>query len=228
MEIALCSFFVPHFEVVAQEVESEFVVCSVCDIGVVLLLSFGIVELCVDASCFESERVEDSSHPCGVSLSEVVVDGDDMDAFFVERIQRGGQCCDQRFSFACFHFGDVSFVEGNSSDDLHIEVRLLERSRSGFAHEGEGLREEGVEGRSLLSLSLEFMDCFFDVGVGELLCFGSECGGFFEKGFEGFDSAFVCGAEEAEEGGGEHGANVAEKAWQKECGRKNVAEKSMA
>ena len=211
MEVALRAFFGAHLEVVAQEIESELVVGAVGDIGVVLLLSFAVVEFGVDASCGESECVEDPSHPSGVSFGEVVVDGDDVDSFFVERVERGGQGGDERLAFACFHLGDVAFVQGDSSDDLHIEVGLLECARRRFAHEREGLWEERVEGASLLALLSEFVDLFFEVAIGELSRLGGELGGLYEEGFEGFKGTFVCRAKEAEEGGGKHGGSVAKK-----------------
>ena len=78
------------FHVVAQIVEAELVVRPVGDVGGVGLAALLVVEPVHDHADRQAEELVDLAHPLGVAAGEVVVDGDDMDAFAGERIQIDG------------------------------------------------------------------------------------------------------------------------------------------
>ena len=102
----------------------------------------------------QAEELVDPAHPLGVAVGQVVVDGDDVDAFAFERVQVHGQRGDQRLAFAGFHFGDFAAVEDDAADQLHIEMAHVENAAAGFAADGEGFKQQVVERRALASRCL--------------------------------------------------------------------------
>ncbi len=159
-----------ELHVVAEVVEAELVVGAVGDVGGVGGAAFAVVEVMDDDSDGESEEAVDLSHPFGVALGEVVVDGDDVDAVAGESVEIAGEGGDEGLAFSGLHFGDFAGVEGHASDHLDVEVAHADDAAAGLADDGVGLGEEVVEG------------CFFGgdegFGVGDsrlLLC--EACGG---------------------------------------------------
>ena len=106
-------------------------------IGVVLVDIFRIIEeagISNNHTYAHTEEVINWSVPTGVTLGEIIVDGDDMDAAASQGIQERWQECNQGFTFTSFHFGDVSFVENDTTNHLDVIVTHAEDTLSGFAY----------------------------------------------------------------------------------------------
>ena len=67
----------------------------------------------------QTHVVVDLAHPLGVTLGQVVVDGDDVNAVSGEGIEVCGENCHQRFTFTGFHLGDTALMEDDAADELH-------------------------------------------------------------------------------------------------------------
>ncbi len=144
-QLALHAVVEAERQVVAQVVEAEFVVGAVGDVAGIGGALLGRVLLIADHADGELEEPVDGSHPVGVALREVFVDGDHVHAFAGERVQVRGQRRHQRLAFAGAHLGDAAVVERESADELHVEVAHLERALRGLADHGEGLGREVIE-----------------------------------------------------------------------------------
>ena len=92
-----------------------------------------------------AEEAVDLAHPVGVAAGEIIVDGDDVDALALERVQIDRERRDQRLALAGLHLGDLAAVERDSSDQLDVVVALAERPDRRFAHRRKGFGEEIVE-----------------------------------------------------------------------------------
>src|SRR5262249_38618552 len=101
-----------------------------------------VVEVVDDDADGEAKAPIKRAHPLRVAASEVVVDGDNVDATSCERIQDGGKGGDERFAFARFHFRNFSVVENESADELDVEMAHVEETAAGFTREGE-CRDDG-------------------------------------------------------------------------------------
>ncbi len=158
VEVALHFVFQRRRHVVAQVVETEFVVGAVGDIAGVGRAAVLRGEPVDDAPDREAERFVEDAHPRRVALGEVVVDRHDVHAFAGERVEVRGQRGDERFTFAGFHFRDAAAVEDRASEQLHVERDHVPRERlvadaerfalQEFAcadHDGERLGEDLVE-----------------------------------------------------------------------------------
>ncbi len=75
-----------EFHIIPEVIEAEFVIGSVGDVAVVGLLALGIIHIVLDNAYGQSQEFVDSTHPFRVSIGEVVVNGDDMDAFSCQGI----------------------------------------------------------------------------------------------------------------------------------------------
>ena len=100
-----------ELHVVAQVVEAELVVRAVGDVRGVCRLAFHVVHVVLDDSRRSCRGLINPAHPLGVAAGQVVVDGHDVDALALERVEIGRQRGDERFAFAGFHLGDLPGVQ---------------------------------------------------------------------------------------------------------------------
>ena len=77
----------------------------------------------------------DTTHPLGMKTSEIVVDGDDVNAFARQSVEIRRQGRHQRLSFTGFHFGYPAKVQRCSTHELHIKVALADDTIRCFTHD---------------------------------------------------------------------------------------------
>ncbi len=68
----------------------------------------------------ESQELVEAAHPLGVTLGQVVIDGDHVDAFARKCVEIDGQCCHEGFTFTRGHLGDLAGMQHHATDELHI------------------------------------------------------------------------------------------------------------
>ena len=174
----------PVLHVVAQIVETVFVVGAVGDVAGIGFLALGIVEPVHDDADGQPEEIIDLAHPGGVAAGEVVVDGDDVDALARERVEIDRERCDQRLAFAGLHLGDVALMQHHAADQLDVEMALAERALGRLAHGGEGRHQQVVERLALGELLPEF----FGTGLQRLV---GERGDFLLQRVDGVDAGLI-------------------------------------
>ncbi len=131
--------------IVAQIIKAHLVVGAVGDvsgIGAAALLTGKIVH---DQTDGETEEAVHLAHPFAVSLGEVVVDGDDVNALTGKTVEVGRQRSDQRFAFTGFHFGNAALMQHDAADELHAVGTQAQHTVSCFAYGGKGLGQNIVE-----------------------------------------------------------------------------------
>ncbi len=134
-----------ELHVVAQIVESEFVIGAVGHVGGVGGAAFRVIEVVDDHAHRQAEEAVELAHPFRVALGQVIVDGDHVHAASAERVQIYRERGDQRFALAGFHFGDLAFVQNHAANQLHVEVAHVEHAFSGFADHGKRFLQQFVE-----------------------------------------------------------------------------------
>ena len=122
--------------VVAQIIETEFVVRSVGDIRAIGRAALRVVQIVNDDADGEAKRLIDRAHPFRVAPRQIIVHGDDMHAAAGERIQIRGQSGDESLAFAGFHLGDFAFMQHHAADELHVKMPHSQLAAAGFAREG--------------------------------------------------------------------------------------------
>lgn len=121
-----------HAHVVAQIIESQFVVGSVGNVRCVGLLPLRIGHTALDATDGESKPHIERSHPLHVPSCQVVVDGNDMDALAFQSVEVGRKCRNERLSFPGDHFSDIPAVKNHSPDELNVVMTHFEESSARF------------------------------------------------------------------------------------------------
>ena len=109
-----------------------------------------------------------ATHPFRVTLGEVIVNRDNVDTLsgncIEVRRQRGHKC----FAFARAHLSDVSQMQCCTTHDLYVVVALAQCALGCFAHRGESLRHEVIEGFALRIALLEFLGQGAKFFIGEV------------------------------------------------------------
>ena len=178
-----------ELHVVAEVVEAELVVGAVGDVGAVGFAALLVGEVVDDDADGEAEEAVDLAHPFGVAFGEVVVDGDDVDAVAGEGVEVAGKRGDEGLAFAGLHLGDLAGVEDDAADHLDVEVAHLDGALAGFADDGEGFGEDGVEGGLFGGDAL--------VGIFECLRWRRRCAGGIRRSWRGVgssESAWMAGS----------------------------------
>jgi len=98
--------------------------------------------LAVDRPDGEAQNVIHRPHPAGVTLGEVVVDGDKVRAAAVSafEIQREGR--DQGLALTGSHLRDPALVEYHSTDHLDVEMAHAECADARLPHDRERFRQK--------------------------------------------------------------------------------------
>jgi hypothetical protein len=113
-----------------------------------------------------------------------------------QRVEIGGKGRHQRLAFAGAHLGDAAVVERQAADQLHVEVAHLERAPGGFAHHGEGLGREGIDGLALGQPLAEFAGFRAQGCVAQHLHGGFQRSSLAHRRFIATNDAFIATAEE--------------------------------
>ena len=192
------------FHIVAQIVEAELVVGAVGNVGAIGGPALFVVEIVDDDADAEAEKLVDAAHPVGVAAGEIIIDGDDVDAFAGERVEIARKGGDEGLAFAGPHLGDGAFVQHHAADELHIEMALAERALGRLADGRKSRHQNFIERAAAGELGTERLGTRAQFVVGELGDFGFERidGGDFRA--IGPETAIVRAAENPFREGGEH------------------------
>ena len=120
---ALHQLFGVAAHVVAQVVKAELVVGAVGDVAVVGGFALGAVGLVlVDAVDRQAVELKEHTHPLGVTLGQVVVDGDHMHTLAGQGVEVDGQGGHEGLTLTGGHLGDLAAVQHHTADNLHVVV----------------------------------------------------------------------------------------------------------
>ena len=116
--------------VVAQIVETEFVVRSVRDVTCVVdaLFSGRLTTSWNNQANTEPHELMNASHPFSVESRQVIVDRDDMHAIAGQAIEIRRQSRHKGLSFTRLHFCNPSEVKRGPAHQLHIEMALSDNA----------------------------------------------------------------------------------------------------
>jgi hypothetical protein len=184
-----------ELHVVAQVVETEFVVGAVGDVRPVGLQALCVGEPVQDGAHRHAQKVEDLAHPLGVALGQVVVDRDDVHAAAGQGVEIGRQRGHQGLAFTGFHLGDAPAVQHRAADDLDIEVAHLQGAHGCLADHGKSFHQQIVQGLAPLDAFLVLACQRPEPVVAERLHFRLQLVDRIHNGLHAFHLTFVLTSE---------------------------------
>ena len=93
----------------------------------------------------QAKELMDFTHPLGISFSQVVVDGYDVDTFSLKGIQVCRKCGNKSFTFTCFHLGDTALVKDDTTDDLYTVMLHSKHTLGSLTYGGKCLRKKIIQ-----------------------------------------------------------------------------------
>ena len=112
--------------IVAQIVETKLIVRSEGDVSLIgTAASLAVGLMLVDTVDREAVELVERTHPLGVTLGEVVVDGDHMYTIASQGVKEDGQGSDERLTFTRSHLGNLTLMEHGTTEELYIIVYHL-------------------------------------------------------------------------------------------------------
>ncbi len=112
--------------IVTQIVETELVVGTERDVAVVSTAAFVAVGfVLVDTINGQAMEHIDRSVPFRVTLCQIVVHRNHMHALVGQRIEENGQRGNKRLPLTRSHLGDLTLMEYNTADELHVIVHHI-------------------------------------------------------------------------------------------------------
>ncbi len=142
---ALDHLFEMELHVVAQVIETQFVVGAVGDVAGIHVAALAVAQAMDDDAGGQAEEAVDLAHPAGVTAGKIVVNGDDMDAAAGEGVEVDRERGYQRLAFTGFHLGDAALVENHAADQLDVEMALPQGALGGLPDGGKSLNQQIIE-----------------------------------------------------------------------------------
>ena len=194
-QVALDGVPVIDGHVVTEVVEADLVVGAVGDVGVVSGLALCLGQAVDDQTDGQTQEPVDLAHPLGVTLGQVVVDGDDVDAFAGEGVEVGGQGGHQGLTFTGLHFGNTTLMEDDAADELDAVGTEAQDTVCRFPTGGKGFGEDVVQGGAAGQACLELVGLGTELFIGEGFVFVGQCLNFIYNGGNLFDFPLGVGSE---------------------------------
>ena len=132
--------------VVAQVIKTEFIIRAVGDVAgiVVTLFCRRLAQSRNNETNVQTHELMDATHPLSMEASEVIVDGDDVDALAGQSVEIRRQCRNKCLALACLHLGYPTKMQSRSTHQLNVEMALSNDSARRFTHHSEGFNQEVV------------------------------------------------------------------------------------
>ena len=112
------------------------------------------------------ERV-DLTHPFRVTLCQIIIDRNHVNALALERIQIGRQRRDQRLSFTGFHLGDAALMQNDAADDLYLEMLHADTSPRRLTADRKRLRQKVIQRFAACETLLELRRLGLQLFIGQ-------------------------------------------------------------
>ena len=108
--------------IITEVIEAKLVVGTVRHIGVIGLPSRRIIQVVLNDTDRETERLIEWAHPLGIAPGEIIIDRNDVYAFTDKTVEIDGQRCHQGFPFTSFHLSDFPLVQDDAANELHVKM----------------------------------------------------------------------------------------------------------
>ena len=168
MKIPLYQLLLINNHIVTQVIEAELIIRHVSDvagIGCPALISCASIE---HHAYGQAQRFMDLSHPFCVTVSQIIVYRNNMDALAFQRVQICGKRRYQRLSFTGLHLGDTALMQNNSSDQLYPVMLHAEHTSGCLADCGKCVHQQIIQRLAVFQTLLKLFRLTFQFLVRQL------------------------------------------------------------
>src|SRR5690606_7692716 len=142
--------------VIAQVVKTVFVIGAVGDVSRVSFTLRWCWHIRQVNAYRQAEELKQRTVVFGVTLRQIVVDGNHVHTFTAQGVQVSRQGRGQSFTVTGTHFGDAAFVEHHTAQQLYVKVTHAEYAFTGFTDLRKGFRDQAFNGFALFQACTEF------------------------------------------------------------------------
>ena len=121
--------------IVPKVVKAKLVVCTISDITPVCLTSlYGIRLVLIYAIYRKTVELIERAHPLRVTLGEVIIYGNNVNALAGKRIKKDRERSHQSLSLSCSHLRYHTLMQNNTANKLHIVVHHIPGNQIAACH----------------------------------------------------------------------------------------------
>ena len=182
--------------IVTQIVEAHLIIGAVGDVSLIGFLALLFGQVVNDQAHAQSQKAVDLTHPLRVTLGQIVVDSDDMDALAGQRVQIGRQSGHQRLAFTGLHLSDAALMQHDAAHQLYRVGAQAQHTVRCLADGGERLRQNVVQRFAVGQTLFELRRLGLQLGVGQRLVFRLHVLDLLDDRPDGFQFTFGIGAEQ--------------------------------
>ena len=160
--------------IVAQIIETKFVIGRIGNVAGISRAAFVLRNIRHDYAGGQPEKAIYPAHPFGIATCQIVVHGDNMDTFALQRIQITSQSFRKCLAFPSAHFGNFAAVQNKTPNHLHIEMPHAHDAFGSFTNRRKGFRQDVVERFACLQTISENLRLSLQPFIVESFNFGFE------------------------------------------------------
>ena len=150
VQLALHHSFLIDHHIIAQIIETVLIIGPISDIRLISGSPVSFGNAMYHASYREPQECIEFAHPFHITLCQIIVDGDHVDALSFQRVEVGRQRRHEGLTFTCLHLGYPALMEHDTTYHLNVEMLHAQTSPCTFPAYGECLRQYIVQRLSVL------------------------------------------------------------------------------
>ena len=169
MQPALHHFLFVDDHVVTQIVKTELIIGTIGDIAVISLTARIVIHIIQDAADGQTQEAVHLAHPLRVTAGQIVIDGHDMYALALQRVQLSRKQSHLRLAFTCLHFSNTALMQDHTADQLYVEMLGMQYTVRRLTHHRISLGQDIIQRLALRQAAFEFIRLGCELGVGQSL-----------------------------------------------------------
>ena len=142
MMVALNHILKREFQIIAQIIKAEFIVCAIGHITLIGAATRIIIQSCDNTANTQTQIFINLSHPAGIAAGQIIIYCHHMNALARQRIQIDRQRRDQRFTLTCFHLGNAALMQDKPAYQLNIKMALPQCPARCLSDSGKGVYQQ--------------------------------------------------------------------------------------
>ena len=157
--LALNSLLLINYHVITQVIKAKLVIGAIGYIRIIRRFFLVMIQAVDNETHRKTHKAVNLAHPLGVTLGKIIVDRNDMNALTRKRIKVCRKCCNESFTFTCFHFTYTSLMQNDTAQYLNGEMAHSEHSVTRLTASGKCLGKNIIKRLPFCQALFKF-NCF--------------------------------------------------------------------